>query len=139
LGYEGQIAGLMDDVSRSGDEEPDRRFLKRRSIVEVNARRRDTVAALGAAGNHLRFVNVAGPAVSRARGKTKRRSCSGLRPVSAALFDNYANFMACRAGFAVRLRGFPASMSPFRRRLSSIKVRRSKSVYRLLGYQWVVA
>ena len=52
MGYESQIAGLMDDVPGKRLKNAVVRLLKRRSVVEVNARRQATVAAL-AAGSGL--------------------------------------------------------------------------------------
>ena len=60
MGYESQIAGLMDEVPGHGLKNAVIRLLKRRSIPEVNERRRATVAALAAAGHPLRFVNGGG-------------------------------------------------------------------------------
>ena len=60
MGYEGQIAGLQDDVPRQGVRNTVLKFLKRSSITEIRKRRGETVAALRSAGFELDFVNGGG-------------------------------------------------------------------------------
>lgn len=60
MGYEGQIAGLQDDVPGQGVRNTLLRALKRSSVAEIGKRRGATVAALRAAGFELDFVNGGG-------------------------------------------------------------------------------
>ena len=104
MGYESQIAGLMDDVPGQRIKNTIVRALKRRSIAEVNARRRDTVAALAAAGHRLRFVNGGGTGSFESTrldaSVTELAAGSGLYVPT--LFDHYLAFDARpAAGFAL--------------------------------------
>ena len=104
MGYESQVAGLMDDVPGQRIRNLVIRALKRRSIVEVNARRRDTVAALRAAGHRLRFVNGGGTGSFESTrldsSVTELAAGSGL--YAPTLFDHYQAFQAQpAAGFAL--------------------------------------
>jgi len=110
MGYEGQIAGLMDDVPGQGLKSAVVRWLKRRSIAEVNARRRDTVAALKAAGHTLRFVNGGGSgsfeSTRQDSSVTELAAGSGL--YLPTLFDHYRAFRARpAAGFALPVTRLP--------------------------------
>ncbi len=60
MGYEGQIAGLMDDVPGERLKSAVIRHLKNKSIMQVNARRQAVVEALRQDGHVLRFVNGGG-------------------------------------------------------------------------------
>jgi D-serine deaminase-like pyridoxal phosphate-dependent protein len=60
MGYEGQIAGLQDDVPGQGVRNTLLKILKRSSIAEISKRRGATVAALRSAGFGLDFVNGGG-------------------------------------------------------------------------------
>jgi D-serine deaminase-like pyridoxal phosphate-dependent protein len=60
MGYEGQIAGLQDEVPGQGIRNALLKFLKRSSITELSRRRGAAVAALGCAGFELDFVNGGG-------------------------------------------------------------------------------
>jgi D-serine deaminase-like pyridoxal phosphate-dependent protein len=104
MGYESQIAGLMDDVPGRRTRSRIIRLLKRRSIKEVNARRRETVAALETAGHKLRFVNGGGTGSFESTREdssvTELAAGSGL--YAPTLFDHYAAFRgAPAAGFAL--------------------------------------
>ena len=94
MGYESQIAGLMDKVPGQALKNALIGFLKGRSISEVNARRRETVAALTAAGHQLRFVNGGGTgSVERTAAEaavTEVAAGSGL--FAPTLFDAYRAF-----------------------------------------------
>jgi len=110
MGYEGQIAGLMDDVPGQGLKNAVVRFLKRRSIAEVNTRRHDTVAALKAAGHELRFVNGGGTgsfeSTRQDSSVTELAAGSGL--YLPTLFDHYRAFRALpAAGFALPVTRVP--------------------------------
>jgi D-serine deaminase-like pyridoxal phosphate-dependent protein len=110
MGYESQIAGLMDDVPGQALRSAMIRLLKRRSIPEVNERRRTTVAALAAAGHALRFVNGGGSGSlesTRADASvTELAAGSGL--YVPGLFDHYRAFEARpAAGFAVAVTRSP--------------------------------
>ena len=111
MGYESQIAGLMDRVPGQAAKNAVIRFLKRRSIPEVNERRRATVAALAAAGHPLRFVNGGGTGSfesTRADSSvTELAAGSGLYVPT--LFDHYGAFRGRpAAGFAVAVTRSPA-------------------------------
>jgi len=111
MGYESQIAGLMDEVPGQGAKNAVIRLLKRRSIPEVNERRRATVAALAAAGHALRFVNGGGTGSfesTRADASvTELAAGSGLYVPT--LFDHYRAFRGRpAAGFAVAVTRSPA-------------------------------
>ena len=60
MGYEAQISGMQDALPRRAAKNALVRKLKERSILEINARRAQTVEALRAAGFALRFVNGGG-------------------------------------------------------------------------------
>ena len=110
MGYESQIAGLMDDVPGQRIKNTIVRALKRRSIAEVNARRRDTVAALAAAGHRLRFVNGGGTGSFESTrldaSVTELAAGSGLYVPT--LFDHYLAFDARpAAGFALAVTRAP--------------------------------
>lgn len=110
MGYEGQIAGLMDDVPGQRMKNRLVRFLKRRSIAEVNRRRQTTVGALAAAGHRLRFVNGGGTGSFESTGAdpsvTELAAGSGLYVPT--LFDHYAAFQSQpAAGFALPITRVP--------------------------------
>ena len=111
MGYESQIAGLMDEVPGQGAKNAAIRLLKRRSIPEVNERRRATVAALAAAGHTLRFVNGGGTGSFESTREdvsvTELAAGSGLYVPT--LFDHYRAFRGQpAAGFAVAVTRAPA-------------------------------
>ena len=112
MGYESQIAGLMDEVPGQGVKNAVIRLLKRRSIPEVNERRRATVAALAAAGHALRFVNGGGTGSFESTRKdpsvTELAAGSGLYVPT--LFDHYRAFRGRpAAGFALAVTRAPAT------------------------------
>ena len=111
MGYESQIAGLMDDVPGHALKNAVIRWLKRRSIPEIHERRRATVAALAAAGHVLRFVNGGGTgSVESTRADasvTELAAGSGLYVPT--LFDHYRAFRGRpAAGFALAVTRAPA-------------------------------
>jgi D-serine deaminase-like pyridoxal phosphate-dependent protein len=111
MGYESQIAGLMDEVPGQRAKNAVIRLLKRRSIPEVNERRRATVAALAAAGHALRFVNGGGTGSFESTradpSVTELAAGSGL--YAPTLFDHYRAFRARpAAGFALAVTRSPA-------------------------------
>jgi D-serine deaminase-like pyridoxal phosphate-dependent protein len=110
MGYEGQIAGLMDDLPGEGMKNRIVRFLKRRSVAEVSVRRRETVAALEAAGHRLRFVNGGGTGSFESTRQdpsvTELAAGSGL--YLPTLFDHYQAFHGVpAAGFALPITRVP--------------------------------
>jgi len=110
MGYESQVAGLMDDLPGRATRSALIRLLKRRSIPEINERRRATVAALKAAGHALRFVNGGGTgSIESTRldtSVTELAAGSGLYVPT--LFDHYRAFEARpAAGFAVAVTRSP--------------------------------
>ena len=111
MGYESQIAGLMDRVPGQAAKSAVIRFLKRRSIPEINERRGATVAALAAAGHKLRFVNGGGTGSFESTradpSVTELAAGSGLYVPT--LFDHYGAFRGRpAAGFAVAVTRSPA-------------------------------
>jgi len=111
MGYESQIAGLMDQVPGQAARSAVIRGLKRRSIPEINERRRATVAALAAAGHALRLVNGGGTGSfesTRADASvTELAAGSGLYVPT--LFDHYRAFRGRpAAGFALAVTRSPA-------------------------------
>jgi D-serine deaminase-like pyridoxal phosphate-dependent protein len=110
MGYEGQIAGLMDDIPGQALKNRLVRFLKRRSIAEVNARRHDTVAALAKAGHRLRFVNGGGSGSfeSTRQDSSVTELAAGSGFYLPTLFDHYAAFQGVpAAGFALPITRVP--------------------------------
>ena len=110
MGYEGQIAGLMDEIPGQRWKNRLVKLLKRRSIAEVNRRRQATVAALAAAGHRLRFVNGGGTGSFESTradpSVTELAAGSGL--YLPALFDHYAAFQSQpAAGFALPITRVP--------------------------------
>ncbi|WP_237882236.1 amino acid deaminase/aldolase [Pseudomonas sp. PGPR40] len=104
MGYEGQIAGLMDAVPGQAIKNVIIRFLKRRSIAEVNKRREQVVHALRRAGHTLRFVNGGGTGSFESTrldpSVTELAAGSGL--YAPTLFDHYQAFeLTPAAGFAL--------------------------------------
>ena len=111
MGYESQIAGLMDEVPGQALKNAVIRLLKRRSIPEINERRRATVAALAAAGHALRLVNGGGTGSFESTradtSVTELAAGSGLYVPT--LFDHYRAFRGRpAAGFAVAVTRAPA-------------------------------
>ncbi len=104
MGYEGQIAGLMDAVPGQVVKNGIIRFLKRRSIAEVNKRREQVVQALRNAGHTLQFVNGGGTGSFESTrldpSVTELAAGSGL--YAPTLFDHYQAFeLTPAAGFAL--------------------------------------
>ncbi len=110
MGYEGQIAGLMDDIPGQGLKNRVVRHLKRRSIAEVNERRRETVAALAHAGHKLRFVNGGGTGSfeSTRSDDSVSELAAGSGVYVPTLFDHYLAFDAQpAAGFVLPVTRIP--------------------------------
>lgn len=111
MGYEGQIAGLMDDVPGQALRNHMIRSFKRKSAVDVARRRGAIVAALRDAGHVLRFVNGGGTGsfetTRRDPSVTELAAGSGLYVPT--LFDHYRAFRAePAAGFALPVTRRPA-------------------------------
>jgi len=112
MGYESQIAGLMDEVPGQRAKNAVIRLLKRRSIAEINQRRRATVDALAKAGYRLRFVNGGGTGSFESTrtdtSVTELAAGSGLYVPT--LFDHYRAFRGRpAAGFALAVTRAPAA------------------------------
>ncbi|WP_248798171.1 amino acid deaminase/aldolase [Pseudomonas sp. MWU13-2105] len=110
MGYEGQIAGLMDDVPGEAIKSGVIRYLKGRSIIEVNARRQAVVEALKKDGHLLRFVNGGGTGSFESTrldpSVTELAAGSGL--YAPTLFDHYRRFkLLPTAGFALPVTRVP--------------------------------
>jgi len=104
MGYESQIAGLMDEVPGQRARSALIRWLKGRSVTEVHARRRATVDALAAAGHRLRFVNGGGSGSVDTTGAdpSVTEIAAGSALYQPTLFDHYRSFQGePAAGFAL--------------------------------------
>lgn len=106
MGYEAQIAGVQDDVPGAFAKMSVVRFLKRRSLSEVRARRKGVVEALRAAGCDLKLVNGGGTgSLETTREEqvvTEVTTGSGF--YSPGLFDHYRHFRHLpAAGFALEI------------------------------------
>ncbi|WP_095013368.1 amino acid deaminase/aldolase [Tsuneonella mangrovi] len=104
MGYEGQIAGLMDAVPGNTVRNNLIRAMKKRSIAEVAQRRGAVVDALRAAGHELRFVNGGGTGSFESTGAdpsvTELAAGSGI--YAPTTFDHFRNFkLEPAAGFAL--------------------------------------
>lgn len=104
MGYEGQIAGLMDNVPGQAMKNAVICYLKRKSIREITKRRQQVVKALRDAGHTLRFVNGGGTGSFESTrddpSVTELAAGSGL--YAPALFDHYRGFeLLPAAGFAL--------------------------------------
>jgi D-serine deaminase-like pyridoxal phosphate-dependent protein len=107
MGYEAQIAGLQDSVPGQRPKNAVIRYLKRRSVREVAARRAAIVEALREHGATLRFVNGGGTGSI----ETTIREQGVVTEVTAGsgfycptLFDHYGNFKhQPAAGFALEI------------------------------------
>jgi D-serine deaminase-like pyridoxal phosphate-dependent protein len=110
MGYEGQIAGLMDDIPGQALKSRIVRHLKRKSIAEVNHRRCETVAALKRAGHVLRFVNGGGTGSfeSTRDDPSVTELAAGSGVYVPTLFDHYQAFDAQpAAGFVLPVTRIP--------------------------------
>lgn len=110
MGYEGQIAGLMDDVPGEAIKSAVIRYLKSKSIREINTRRQAVVAALKKDGHVLRFVNGGGTGSFESTREdasvTELAAGSGL--YAPTLFDHYRAFKVLpAAGFALPITRVP--------------------------------
>jgi D-serine deaminase-like pyridoxal phosphate-dependent protein len=94
MGYEGQIAGLPDNVPGAALKNAIVRFLKRRSLADIATRRGDARHGLENAGFMLRFVNGGGSgsigSTSADPAVTDVAAGSGL--YGSALFDGFRSF-----------------------------------------------
>jgi D-serine deaminase-like pyridoxal phosphate-dependent protein len=110
MGYEGQIAGLQDDVPGQGVRNTVLKLLKRSSITEIRKRRGATVAALRSAAFELDFVNGGGTgSLESTRADpsvTEVTAGSGL--YTPGLFDHFQHFRhAPSLCFALRVTRCP--------------------------------
>jgi D-serine deaminase-like pyridoxal phosphate-dependent protein len=94
MGYEGQIAGLQDALPGKAIKNAIVRALKRRSIVQLTARRCACVAALREAGFSLEFVNGGGTGSleSTREDSSVTEVAAGSGLYSPGLFDHFAAF-----------------------------------------------
>ncbi|NGY06240.1 amino acid deaminase/aldolase [Solimonas terrae] len=94
MGYEGQIAGLQDDLPKQSLKNRIVRWLKKRSVRELSRRRQAVVDALYVAGFTLEFVNGGGTGsletTADDRSVTEAAAGSGL--YSPTLFDHFSHF-----------------------------------------------
>lgn len=105
MGYEAQIAGLGDAVK--GDfKNPIIKFLKKRSIKEIQKRRTSAIELIQQNGFKLRFVNGGGTGSIKETLQEKdiTEVTIGSGFYSPTLFDNYSKFQfKPSAGFAVQI------------------------------------
>ena len=94
MGYEGQIAGLQDDVPKQSLKNRLVRWLKQRSIRELSRRRQAIVDALYVAGFTLEFVNGGGTGSleSTADDRSVTEAAAGSGLYSPTLFDHFSHF-----------------------------------------------
>jgi D-serine deaminase-like pyridoxal phosphate-dependent protein len=94
MGYEGQIAGLQDDLPGKAVRNTLLRVLKHSSITDIRKRRCATVAALRSAGFDLDFVNGGGTGSLEStrddESVTEATAGSGL--YAPGLFDHFRHF-----------------------------------------------
>ena len=106
MGYEAQIAGVQDRAPGKGLENAIIRFLKKRSIPELRARRAAVVKALQEAGATLDFVNGGGTGSieSTIEEEVVTEVTAGSGFYSPTLFDHYDQFKhQPAAGFALEI------------------------------------
>lgn len=106
MGYEAQIAGVGDRVPGQGLLSIAVRFLKKRSISKVAARRKAVVEALEKAGAKLKIVNGGGTGSMETTGgeSVVTEIAAGSGFYQSHLFDYYDNFKhEPAAGFAVEI------------------------------------
>mgnify|MGYP001282452666 CR=1 FL=1 len=94
MGYEAQIAGVVDNKPGQGLKNQLIRALKKRSIGQLQQRRKQVVKALEAQGATLRFVNGGGTgSIESTREDTSvTEVAAGSGIYSPALFDYYLGF-----------------------------------------------
>lgn len=107
MGYEAQIAGVGDRVPGQSAKNAIVRFLKKRSIRDVAARRAEVVAGIRELGlPPLRFVNAGGTGslASSREEEAVTELTAGSGFYSPLLFDNYGGFRyQPAAGFAAEI------------------------------------
>lgn len=107
MGYEAQIAGVGDRVPGQGLKNAVVRYLKKRSIRDVAARRAEVVAGIRGLGlPPLRFVNAGGTGslASSREEEAVTELTAGSGFYSPLLFDNYGGFRyRPAAGFAAEI------------------------------------
>jgi D-serine deaminase-like pyridoxal phosphate-dependent protein len=108
--YEGQVAGVQDDVPSQRAKSAVVRRIKSLSMSQLEVRRRDVADALAAAGVELEFWNAGGTGSVEAtvsdRVVTEVAAGSGL--LTPTLFDHYQSFDARPAAFF----GLPVTRRP---------------------------
>lgn len=106
MGYEAQIAGVGDNYPSQFLKNSIVKFLKRKSVKEIEERRKKAVVAIESRGIKLRFVNGGGTGSLETTNKEKcvTEATAGSGFYSSALFDNYAAFKHLpAAGFAIEI------------------------------------
>lgn len=106
MGYEAQIAGVGDDVPGQEAQNALIRWLKKRAVKQVAARRTAVVRALREAGHHLRFVNGGGTGSlsTTSQDTAVTEVTAGSAFYAPALFDQYHDFRyQPAAGFALQI------------------------------------
>jgi D-serine deaminase-like pyridoxal phosphate-dependent protein len=108
--YEGQVAGVQDEVPGQRARSAVVRRIKSLSLAQLEARRREVADALRAAGVELEFWNAGGTGSVEAtvadRVVTEVAAGSGL--LTPTLFDHYQSFQARPAAFF----GLPVTRRP---------------------------
>ncbi|POY36205.1 amino acid aldolase [Solitalea longa] len=106
MGYEAQIAGLVDNLPANGLKNHVVRLLKTRSINELKKRREESVQKLKQLGYNIQLVNGGGTgSLESTREETDVTEVTvGSGFFNSHLFDNYQNFKhQPAAGFAVEV------------------------------------
>lgn len=106
MGYEAQIAGVGDNYPSQSLKNSIVKFLKKKSIKEVAAKRKEVVDSIIAKGIKLRFVNGGGTGSleSTRLESSVSELTAGSGFYSSALFDNYTSFKHYpSAGFAIEI------------------------------------
>jgi D-serine deaminase-like pyridoxal phosphate-dependent protein len=106
MGYEAQIAGVIDSVPGSAIKNQIIRLLKSRSIQQIAQRRAEIVSALTSRGAVLRFVNGGGTGSleTTAQESAVTEVTAGSGFYSPVLFDYYSHFKhQPAAGFAIEI------------------------------------
>ena len=93
MGYDAQIAGVMDNVPGQWAKNKLMRYLKRKSIPRLTQLRGEVVRALGDTGAELRFVNGGGSMslISTSRDPACTEIAVGSAFYASAIFDNYVD------------------------------------------------
>ena len=93
MGYDAQVAGVMDNIPGQWLKNHLMRYLKRKSVARLTSRRGDVVQALREAGAELRFVNGGGSMslLPTSQDPACTEIAVGSAFYASAIFDNYVD------------------------------------------------